>query len=372
MKRVLVLAVAALFVASSCGPPGTKKPLAKPSRKPAAHKSPKPVICPLTGKEAPAGFDAERPALAIKVENSVAARPQAGLQEADVVYEELAEGGITRFMAIYHCGDASRVGPVRSARNVDPDILTEYAPALYGYSGANPIVLSKIQGTKGIIDLRYGSHAKAYQRVKGRPAPHDLFTSTDGLRALSDITGPPKIDFVFGPLPSPSPSSSSLLPSAPKTAKAVKSPSPSLSPSATPASPSPPPAGTVAFFTFAAEERKYTYDPASMSYLRFQGPKPHLSEDGTQIHVTNVVILKVQVIEGEIRDAAGNFSPEITVIGSGSAFVLRGGVFTSGTWKRSSLTDHTRLIDDSGKPITLLPGNTWIELLPTDQHATVQ
>jgi DUF3048 family protein len=371
MKRALVLAAAVLLVASSCGPPRNKKPAAKPSRKPAAHKSPKPVICPLTGKEAPAGLDSERPALAIKVENSVAARPQAGLQEADVVYEELAEGGITRFMAVYHCGDATRAGPVRSARNVDPDILIEYAPALYGYSGANPIVLSKIQATKGIIDLRYGSHAKAYQRVKGRPAPHDLFTSTQALRALSDVTGPPNTNWTFGPLPLPSPSSSSLMTSPPKTAKAVKSPSPLPSPSAA-ASPSLPPAGSTAFFTFAAEERRYTYDPASMSYLRFQGTKPHLAEDGSQIHVTNVVILKVQVIEGAIRDAAGNFSPEITVIGSGSAFVLRGGVFTSGTWKRSSLTDHTRLIDDSGKPITLLPGNTWIELLPTDQHATVQ
>src|SRR5687768_10647918 len=85
-----------------------------------------PTLCPLTGVEAADGVDIDRPALAVKIDNAPPARPQAGLDAADIVYEELGEGGLTRFLTIFHCNDSGEVGPVRSARNVDPDILQEF------------------------------------------------------------------------------------------------------------------------------------------------------------------------------------------------------------------------------------------------------
>lgn len=343
-----------LFVAlvlSSCGggreEPRASAETASPSPKPT------PVPCPLTGEMKPPGTDLDYPALAVKVENSVDARPQAGLEDADIVYEELAEGGITRFIAVYHCTDPSDIGPVRSARSVDTEILVEYAPVLFGYSGANQEVLKKISSTDGIIDLKHGSHGPAYRRVVERKAPHNLFTSAEVLRAqdeAAEVQQGPKVGVVFTqslPAPSPSPT---------QTASA-------------------PPGQSVAFsFTGPVTPRsiRYTYDPGAGKYLRFHGENAHNSISGKQIAVTNVVILKVKVSQGATRDAAGNYSPEISVVGSGEAYVLRGGVLVKGQWQRSSLKERTKLVDAQGEPIPLLAGNTWFELLPSSQNVIVQ
>jgi hypothetical protein len=304
---------------------------------------PEPVVCPLTGQEKPSDFPVDRPVVAIKIDNIAAALPQAGLESADIVYEELAEGGITRFLAIYHCSDADRVGPVRSARLVDPDILTEYAPALFGYSGGNALVLEKVQSTEGVVDLQHGKHGDAYERVQGRRAPHNLFTSTGKLRELSDAKGPPKTGFVFGEAPAPE---------------------------ASPASP--PPGSSISLSFTAAPVVRYQYDQAAGGYLRFVADKSHNAENGSQLKTVNVVVLKVPVQPGVIRDAAGNLSPEISVIGEGEAVVLRGGIATQGRWVRKTLDDRTELQDSSGEPIPLSPGNTWIHLLPSDRPITVQ
>src|SRR5688500_8037294 len=98
-----------------------------------------PVNCPLTGEEAPSDVDVERPAIAVKVENSPEARPQSGLEDADIVIEEIVEGGITRFMTIFHCGEANRLGPVRSARFDDANIMKPFTRAM-AYAGSNDFV----------------------------------------------------------------------------------------------------------------------------------------------------------------------------------------------------------------------------------------
>lgn len=360
MKRTIGAVVVLGLVAVACGKPSP--PAVKKAK--ATKTTPPPVICPLTGKTAPGGFDKSRPALAIKIDNAVAARPQAGLDSADIVYEELAEGGVTRFMAVYHCGDAARVGPVRSARLVDPDLLREYAPVLFGYSGANSVVLQKVGTTSGVIDLRHGSHGKAYQRVKGRPGPHDLFTSTGNLRALSEVRGAPQTGLTF-------------LSAAPVYSSPKPSPKATSSSSATPASPtasaSPTPSGSAVSFSFAgAQTVRYLYDPASGAYLRFLADKPFKVENGSQVRAVNVVVLKVKIGQGYIRDAAGNVSPEIVVTGGGEAFVLYAGQAFTARWTRDSLTAHMRLVDASGNDLRLAPGNTWIHLLPSDRAVVVE
>lgn len=317
-----------------------------------AKGKPKPAKCPLTGEKAPSGLPSNRPVLAIKVDNATKARPQVGLDTADIIYEELAEGGITRFLALFHCREASSVGPVRSARQVDPDILIEYRPVLLGYSGANKDVLKKIRSTSGVVDLQYATHGDSYERVRGRPAPHDIFTSTGTLRALSETTGAPRSGFVFKE----------------PTEKAAKSPSPAKS-----VSPVAEPAGKAVSFSFGGSTvTRYAYDSATGEYRRFVGGSPFLLENKSQVHARNVLVLKVKISQGQTRDAAGNYSPEMSVVGSGEAIVLAGGRASTVTWVRDSLSEHTRLVDAKNKPVSLRPGNTWIHLLGSDRPVTIE
>lgn len=352
---MLLVLLFALGCRDSSGPVATST--AKP-------KTRAPLLCPLTGEKAPEGLPKDRPALAIKVDNASRARPQAGLGSADIVYEELAEGGVTRLLAVFHCKEAVKVGPVRSARTVDPDILREYAPVLLGYSGANREVLRKVRSTDGVVDLQYATNAEGYQKVRGRPAPHDIFTSTASLRALSDITGRPKIGLIFAESRRPEPAKNGSTNKATKTNGSLAQ---------TTSSPSPEPVGTAVSFTFAGSAAtRYLYDIQSNRYQRSVGDKPFLLDDGSQVSATNVVVLKVRVWKGQTKDAAGNFSPEIIVTGSGEAVVLFQGRVTNVRWTRKGLSDRMRLVDESGADAPLHPGNTWIHLLPADRPVTVE
>lgn len=361
MRKVPLAWLAILASVTACARGQEPARSGQSDKRPSVSASPsKPVLCPLTGTPGPRGFDVDRPALSVKIENSPEARPQAGLQEADIVYEELAEGGITRFNAIYHCNDASQLGPIRSARLVDADILVEYAPVLFAYAGAAPPVQSKVAATRGITDLSRAS--KGYRRESSRPRPHNLFSSTQQLRSLPEaarVRGAPKIGLEFD------------------TSSGSPSPGGTLSPGAggSPAAGSMTPAtgGNEVSFSFGGRTpSRYTFDPASGTYLRFHGSEPHRTVSGSQIKVTNVVILKVQVRPGTIRDAAGNLSPDITVIGSGEALVLSGGKSTTGRWNRPGISSKTTLTDASGAPISLKPGNTWIHLVPAGQPVSTR
>ena len=121
-----------------------------------------------------------RPALVIKIDNSTAAMPQAGLNLADVVLELRVEG-ISRLAAVFHSKEAAQVGPVRSARSSDPTLLGVFGYPSFGWSGANDTVLSQVYGTPWLNNVNWDRAAGAYSRTGGRRAPHNLFTSTDAL-----------------------------------------------------------------------------------------------------------------------------------------------------------------------------------------------
>ena len=134
----------------------------------ATHEAEPPPTCPLTGTPAPHGEVPHRPVLAVKVENTPDAYPLAGLQSADVVYEELVEGGITRFMALYQCGDAKQVGPVRSARTTDPKVLIQYDPhSVIAYSGGQLAVVNAVERS-GLISYDENSGGNAFWRDDAR------------------------------------------------------------------------------------------------------------------------------------------------------------------------------------------------------------
>lgn len=313
-----------------------------------------PVLCPLTGVEATGGVDVDRPALAVKIDNAPPARPQVGVDAADIVYEELGEGGLTRFLTIFHCNDADQVGPVRSARNVDIDILRQFDPALFAYSGANNQVLGKIRDADWIVDLVHGSHGDAYTRASDRTSPYNLVSSTGALYSLDsaqEAQGPPSIGLEFN---------AELL-------EAPESPAEGASPAPAPA------AGSSVTFSFAERSTvRYDYDAASRSYLRFHGDTPHNLAGGGQVSAVNVVIQKVRIVPGTVLDASGSPTQDATVVGSGEAVVLRGGTSVTGTWSRPSLSDSTTFTDASGETVEFAPGNTFIHLVPEERPVTVQ
>ena len=293
----------------------------------------RPDPCPLTGavrdgKDAPT-----RPVLAVKVENTSAAYPLAGLERADVIYEEPVEGGLTRFAALFQCRDSGRVGPVRSARTTDPKILLPLSDQpILAYSGAHPKVNAALEQA-GVLELTEGE-GTAFKRDGARSAPHNLFAATRPLYSLAmkagvDASAPPPLFLYDDEVPSPS---------KPRTS------------------------ATISFsFSNTAE-----WAWAGGRWVRQLDGAPMVLENGADIAVDNVVIQEVVVTMSEILDAAGNPSPEVELLGRGRAWILRDGRLIIGRWHRSSLGDVTVFETKAGEEIALAPGTTFVELMPKD------
>ncbi len=290
-----------------------------------------PPTCPLTGEEVSGTKVPHRPALAIKIENAPEARPQAALNDADIVVEEPVEGGYTRFIAIFQCTGSDRVGPVRSARTTDPKMLSQFGVPILGYSGAATPVLRALESADLVlIDETDGG--EAFVRDPARSAPHNLYVSTGSIYRVADAGRQP---------PTPVFDYSAEWEGRSKKASAVHLPFSSASD---------------VFWTWSARDGEW---------LRAHGNVPHTLEDGTRVSATNVVIQVVEVSSSEIIDAAGNPSPEVELTGSGKAYVLRDGRVIVGHWERSSLDELTTFVAKDGTEIALAPGRTWIELLPS-------
>jgi hypothetical protein len=290
-----------------------------------------PATCPLTGEVVPSGRVPDRPALAVKVENAPEARPQASLNDADVVVEEPVEGGYTRFIAIFHCGNAERVGPIRSVRTTDPEYLRQLGLTVFAYSGGAPAVLQSLSGAD-LVDVNYGAATSAYTRDPSRSAPHDLYSNTKALRkAAGKQKGAPDALFTFSPT---------------WEGKARRV--------------------TTAHLPYSlVSDVIWTWRPAKHEWFRSHGDVPHTLEDGDRVSATNVVIQVVKVTDSQIVDAAGNPSPDVRLTGSGRAYVLRDGRVVVGRWERSGLGEVTTFVTKGGEGISLAPGRTWIQLFPS-------
>jgi hypothetical protein len=294
-----------------------------------------PPTCPLTGGPTADGEAAPaRPLLAVKVENTKLAYPLSGLDAADMVYEEVVEGGITRFVALFHCADADRIGPVRSARTTDPRILEQFQQRpLLGYSGGAPKVVKSLVEA-GIVQITEGGMPEAFERDDARQAPHNLFTSTSSLwkagEAFVEHAGSPRGVFEFDE-------------DVPEGAKPVSSVS----------------------IVFSDLSRTGWRWDADVWTRKLDGDAFEL-ENGEPVTAANVVIQRVEVATDTIVDASGSHSPIVTMTGSGKAIVLRDGKAIYGTWTRPAESDLTVFRTKSGDEITLAPGVTWVELVPTD------
>lgn len=294
-----------------------------------------PEPCPLTGKLRPGGKGApERPLLAVKVENSNDAYPLAGLQRADMIYEEPVEGSITRFLALFQCRDAARLGPIRSARTTDPKILVQYAEEpLLAYSGANAPVTAAVDDA-GIVSFTETSANDAFSRDDARPSPHNLFVSTKKIYGIASRNGvdpsPPDALFRFDEeVPGPS---------KPRTSASVAFSSTNI----------------------------VGWEWAGGRWVRQLDGEPMLAENGAPIATDNVVIQEVIVTDSNIVDVAGFPSPKVKLVGRGRAWILRDGRLIVGRWRRASLGDVTVFDTRGGEEIALAPGTTFVQLVPKD------
>jgi len=302
-------------------------------------REPAPPTCPLTGEPTPKGNEVTRPMLAVKVENTDAAYPLNGLHRADMVYEEIVEGGITRFVAVYHCRDAERVGPVRSARTTDPKILVQFQQQpLLGYSGGAPKVVKSLVDAD-VQQLTETSASAAFTRDAARVAPHNLFSATAPLwkAALADLDNPatPRGVFTFD----------DEVTELGKRARSV----------------------SIVFSTLSSTGWEW----GGGRWTRQLAGAPMALEDGTPITAANVVVQFVEVSQDTIRDASGSYSPVVEMTGTGKAWVLRDGRAIAGTWERASEGDLTVFRDKDGDEITLAAGVTWVELVPLDGEVTI-
>jgi hypothetical protein len=332
----VLVAVAAL---ASCTGGGAKSSLPPGVKASGASLPPPPPMCPLTGLGPKGGKVPNRPALAVKVENIPVARPQTGLSFADIIYEEPVEGGITRFIVIYQCRDASRIEPIRSGRFTDPDVLVQYGHPIFAYAGAVAQVFRKVRKA-GLIDVNasIGKAAGAYHRDPNKAAPHNLYSSTKELYRVAAVAeAPPNPVFTY----------SSDIPNG-RRIRSIHLPFSGVSD---------------VFWKWSATKK---------AYLRYHGTVPHTYSDGTQVSAVNVVVQVSKIIITNITDAAGNPSPEVVATGEGKAYILRGGRMIAGTWKRASLKDVTKYYDAHGNEVSLLPGNTWVELFPNTLTVTTK
>lgn len=329
-----------------------------PTATPTAAPSPTVDIAALTeGATLPAGVSPftglvvddpkllERMPAAVKISNSPIARPQSGLSKADVVIEHLAEGGITRFTAIFHSQDAERIGSVRSARLIDLEIPVLF-DAFLVYSGAHGEVNRQIEASDfGDRTLSDDRNDPGFYRLEipGRAYEHTLFTDSELLHEVAMDKGwttPPRYrGWQWSDRP----------PRLAQRARSIAIP-----------------------YSAAYSDVTYQYDSTQGAYLRSTLGEPHLDDlTGKQLAADNVAVLYVNHVPTLIvEDLLGSTSVQIQLWGEGRMQLFRDGAMQEGKWLRPQREDPLLFVDEAMQPLTLKPGNVWIEIVPLDMAVT--
>ena len=256
--------------------------------------------------------------IAVKVENIDAARPQVGLNQADIVFVEEVEGGQTRLIAVYHSRFPGRLGPVRSARSTDVQLLPLFGKPGLVYSGANSRVQRKIDNAS-IVPISRST------RDNRRIAPHNVFVDLDAIARTTKVGRAKSIGWTFDR-------------DRPEGARATK-------------------------ITSGVGNDKFTFRYAKKGYLvRWQGQTYADGDTGKLARAANVVIMKVHNHGDGNRDVLGTPSVQSDTVGRGQVTIYRDGTKITGTWRRTKASGPLRFTDDSGKVIALKPGKTWVLL----------
>tara|TARA_B100000700_G_C14898614_1_gene786238 strand:+ start:158 stop:1141 length:984 start_codon:yes stop_codon:yes gene_type:complete len=291
---------------------------------------------PLTG--IPADEVGNWPILVVKIDNHDRARPQYGLNAADVVFEEIVEGGLTRLAALYHSKEADMVGPIRSVRTSDFNLLQNLNRPLFANSGGNEDVLQLLQEIN-FVDVSSNAARGVYRRLDERPSPHDLVSNTKSLRNVGADRGQGGIPpIMFERSDGNNQSQTSGIP-----IKGVD-------------------------LDYGSTLVQYRWEQDRSGWLRTQNGSSHADANGLQIAPE---VLVIQVVS-YTRSAADGRSPEAVLVGTGRALLLFEGVLIEGTWERSGPTDVTRYFDRDGNAVLFPRGSAWIALPRVGQTQVIE
>lgn len=309
-------------------PPDPVKPKPKPK--------PKPVVWPLNGRPTGTKKVPARPAVAVKVENSVQARPQNGLQQADIVWEQVVEGGITRYVAVYQSQLPGTVGPIRSVRPMDPAIVAPMRGIL-AYSGGQPPFVRAV-GKAKVQSVTMDSGDPGFRRSGARAAPHNVYGSvkTFAKQASKSRATPPPAQFSYAAKVGQG--------SAAKNDRKGHVADVRLSP---------------------AQRTVWRWKAKTKTYARYDGSRPSISS-GSQLRARNVLVLSVKMKNTKYRDPSGAPVPETQMVGSGKGVLLTRGKALNVNWSKKKTGKKLVLTTRGGDPVSLDPGNLWVELVPRD------
>ncbi len=356
-RRTTVVLFICAVVASSCGGGATPVAVSSPTATaaptqaapatvpPTPSPTPKPKVWPLTGLPAAADAQLGRRPLNVRMPNDPNARPQYGLNKADVVFELLVEGGVTRFSAIFHSKDADVVGPVRSYRWSDLHITQMLRGALVssGSTVEEHDAVSQSIKDGNMLSVDAERDGKPYYRVAFRNAPNNEFTSTPADReAVNRAGGSAPVDvpaLSFVPLGNTDPTAGGFTGAQPATT------------------------ATVPFQGMWAST--FTWNAAANGYRRSQQNVQTTDGDGSgPILAKNVIVMTTDIWETfVIEDSLGSHGLDYRMTGGGPVSVFRDGLRMDGTWKRDGVLDQFTFWSASGTQLLLEPGQTWIAFI---------
>lgn len=326
--------VAVALVGAACSSGGKKSTSAgggSSSRKETTTTAP--PVAPFTGLPLSDTSIATRAPVMIKVADDPHARPQSGLEKADVIYEERVEGNLVRFLTVFQSQDASSVGPVRSVRSSDASIVAAIG-GVFVFSGGIP-AFKDLARAQGVVVLTEDDNGSSFHLRPDRDRPYKTYASTSEMRSLGKSSAVPHPLFSF-----------------------LSSGQPFAAAGATPTS-----SATVSFG--AGTMVRWDWSAASGKWLRFINGQPHRTDTAGQLSYTNVILQTVPYRATPYRDRANSGVDEAVTVGSGDAVLLTtGGQRVALKWSKADNKTPTAYTDASGAPIKLPPGQTWIALVP--------
>jgi hypothetical protein len=330
-KRVLLITAGVVIVAAAA----TSWLLLKAPSKPVASASivhiakkkvpPKPttVASALSGLQVDPSANA-RPVIGVMIENSLDARPQSGLSQASIVFEAIAEGGITRFLALFQDTQPGNIGPIRSARPYYLQWALGFN-AGYAHVGGSPEALSDIKSW-GVRDLDQFFNGGSYHRINTREAPHNVYTAVSTLTDLANSKGYTSSSFTSFPRKKEAPLKV-------PTAKSVN-----------------------LTLSGPAFNVHYDYDTASNSYKRSEAGAPHMDAEGS-VQLSPKVVIALVMDYGYKSDG---YHSDYNTLGSGTMYLFQDGFVTQGQWSKPDNATQFSFTDAAGKPLELNAGQTWI------------
>jgi hypothetical protein len=330
VRRGVAVAVVAVVALAACG--GGKKHAATTTTTTTTEK--KPAVAPLTGLPDTTAAR-QRCAITVKIDNTQAGHPKYGVEQADVVYEEVVEAGITRLAAIFNSHTPDRVGPVRSVRKTDQSIVWPIG-GVFVYSGGAPYAIESIS-TAPVVQLDETRAGPLMFRDDSRRAPYNLYAHVNLMYSKCGTPVPPPSLFTY------------------RAANAPVGGVPATS-------------VTVGFQGSPSFAVTWTWDAASGTWKRSIFGSSEIAASGQQLAPKNVVVMFVAYVGGDPRD--NNIGAEAQLTGQGRALVFTEGRQITGTWSRPDKSRPAQLLNAAGKPIALTPGQTWVELPDTTYTVT--